>query len=433
MDIPLERQVGYASGNFGKSLVWTSLDYFVLFYMTEVAGISAVWAGSIILISLLWDASINPFIGYWIDRRAASGLDYRPFLRWAPVATAFAFVALFWLPSASSATTVLYLFIAMMIFRSAYALLDVPHNALLAQMPLGEKMRMRLAGMRFFFSSLGGLLLATLVAPQFAQINRAEIGYSLAEMAAIAGGILCVTVWQSLQPARQAIFERRSAIETLDPRRFVISIIGNRTAVLYLATAAVFSISSPMFAKLLPYLLQYVLKEPAALPMLLGALTLGQMLAMPVLTIVLERAPARFVGLCMLAGLALAFAAEFCFIASASHLLVIATFVIGFFLGGTIQIIWGLSGAVADCIANDSGLRVDAGLLAFLTFVQKAAIGLGAIIAGLALEFSGFQSGTVQTDSVLRMIEGLAILFPLAGVCATIGIFTGLSNKLYQK
>ena len=95
MDIPLKRQLGYASGNFGKSLLWTSLDYLLLFYMTEVVGIPAVWAGAIILVSLLWDASINPFIGYWIDRRAARGLDYRPFLRWAPVATALAFVALF--------------------------------------------------------------------------------------------------------------------------------------------------------------------------------------------------------------------------------------------------------------------------------------------------------------------------------------------------
>ena len=433
MEIPIKHQLGYASGNFGKSLLWTSLDYLLLFYMTEVAGIPAAWAGGIILVSLLWDASINPFIGYWIDRRAASGLDYRPFLRWAPVATAFAFVALFWLPSKAPTPNAAYLFIAMMIFRSAYALLDVPHNALLAHMPLGGKMRMRLAGMRFFFSSLGGLVVAILVAPQFADSGDAEIGSSLAGMAAVAGVILCVTVWQSLHPARQAITERGYATETLDPRRFVASILGNRAAMLYLGMAAVFALSAPLYAKMLPYLLQYVREEPAVLPTLLGALTFGQMLAMPVLTAVLERVVARVVGLFTLTGLVLAMAAEFWFITSAFHLLVTATFAIGFFLGGTIQIVWGLSGEVADCIADDSGVRVDAGLLAFLTFVQKAAIGVGAIIAGMALEFSGFESRAVQPDSALRMIEAVAILFPLAGACVAIGIFTRLGKRLSQK
>ncbi len=85
------------------------------------------------------------------DCRAAVGLDYRPFLRWAPVATAFAFVALFWLSAVAPALDLLYLFIAMMIFRTAYTLLDVPHSALLPHMPLGGKMRMHLASMRYFF------------------------------------------------------------------------------------------------------------------------------------------------------------------------------------------------------------------------------------------------------------------------------------------
>jgi glycoside/pentoside/hexuronide:cation symporter, GPH family len=433
MEIPLQRQIGYASGNLGKSLLWTSLDYFLLFYMTEVAGIPSAWAGGIILVTLLWDASISPFIGYWIDRRAARGLDYRPFIRLAPVATALAFVGLFWLPSHAPKLNAAYLFIALMIFRSAYALLDVPHNALLTQMPLGSKMRMRLAGMRFFFSSFGGLVIATLVAPQFSAINHTSIGSSLIAMAVIAGAILCVTVWQSLQPAKQAITERGTSVATVNPRRFLASILGNRTAMLYLVMAAVFAVSTPLYAKLLPYLLQYVRQEPAVLPTLLVALTVGQMGAMPIWTALLERAPPRILGLYTLTGLASSLAAQFWLVESAIHFLILASFVIGFFLGGTIQIIWGLSGEVADCIVQDSGIRVDAGLLAFLTFVQKAAIGVGAIVAGMSLELAGFKSGALQSASVLAMIETLAVLFPFVGVCATAGIFVILSKHLNQK
>ena len=52
MEFQLQRQLGYASGNLGKSLMWTSLDYLLLFYLTEVAGIPVGWAGAIVLLSL---------------------------------------------------------------------------------------------------------------------------------------------------------------------------------------------------------------------------------------------------------------------------------------------------------------------------------------------------------------------------------------------
>ncbi|MBC2663502.1 MFS transporter [Novosphingobium flavum] len=433
MEFQLQRQLGYASGNFGKSLMWTSLDYLQLFYLTEVAGIPVGWAGAIILLSLLWDGAINPFIGYWIDRRASAGLDYRPFLRWAPVASGIGFVALFWLPSEQAATNAAYLLVAMLGFRTAYALLDVPHNALLAHMPVTSAMRMRLAGMRFFFSSLGGLIVATLVAPQFVKTDPASVGGSLLMMAAIAAVLLCLTIWLSLGPSRLAMAERGLGHEAINPAKFLKAILRNKTAVLYLALAAIFAATTPLFAKILPYLLQYVRREPDLLPILLASLTIGQLIAMPIWTCLLVRVKSLAIGLITLVGLASTFVLTFWLKQSPLAIIVLATWLLGFFLGGAIQIIWGLAGDVADRIAEEARIRVDGGLLAFLTLVQKAAIGLGAVVAGFALEASSFKTGAMQGLPALRIIEVLSLFVPAGGAIAAAILFWRLSRALNQK
>ncbi len=433
MEFQLQRQLGYASGNFGKSLMWTSLDYLLLFYLTEVAGVPVGWAGAIILLSLLWDAAINPLIGYWIDRRASVGQDYRPFLRWAPVASGIGFVALFWLPSDQTAINAAYLFAAMLGFRTAYALLDVPHNALLAHMPVTSAMRMRLAGMRYFFSSLGGLIVATQVAPQFVRADSSSVRESLMNMAVVAAVILCLTVWQSLRPSRIAMAERGLGQEALRPGKFLRAILHNRTAILYLALAGLFAATTPLFAKILPYWLQYVRQEPNQLPALLATLTIGQLVAMPVWTMLLARAKSHSIGLITFSGLALTLLVSFWLKDSSFALIVLATGAVGFFLSGAIQIIWGLAGEVADQIAGQARIRVDGGLLAFLTLVQKAAIGLGAVIAGFALEVSGFKSGATQGLTAIWMIEVLSLLVPAGGAIAAAFLFLRLSKALNQK
>ena len=88
---------------------------------------------------------------------------------------------------------------------------------------------------------------------------------------------------------------------------------------------------------------------------------------------------------------------------------------------------------VADQIAAQALVRVDGGLLAFLTLVQKAAIGLGAVFTGFALESSGFKSGRPQSLAAIQMIEALSLLVPAGGAIVAVFVFLRLSKALHQK
>lgn len=433
MDLAIGRQVGYTSGNIGKSLLWTSLDYLLLFYFTEVVGLHIAVAGWIILGSLLWDAALNPFIGYWIDRRASEGRDYRPFLRWAPLACGAGFVAIFWLPSEELDVNAIYLAVALFVFRTAYALLDVPHNALLAQLPVSPAIRMRLAGMRFFFSSLGGLIVATVVAPQFVTAESPHIQKSLLGMSAVAAVMLCVTIWQSLAPARQAIAERGVPTHQLSPTIYMRAIVHNRVALRYFALAALFATTAPLFPKLLPYYLKYVSGDATSLPGLLAAMTIGQLLALPLWTVLHSQLHVRTIGIFSFGGMAVMLVAQSISLMHHGLLPMLATALLGLFFAGAVQVIWGMSGEVADGIADQGNIRIDGGVLSFLTLVQKAALGLGAVAAGNVLEVSGFLPHIEQGEAALQMIWVLTLVVPAFGALLAAILYARLSQTLNQK
>ena len=418
--MPLRAQVLYASGNLGKSLLWTSLEYLLLFYLTDLVGLPPATAGLMILASLAWDGAINPLIGYWLDLRASQGRDYGPFLRCAPPAAALLFVAIFCQPFGPGDQAVIYLFVILFAFRTAYALLDVPHNGLLAFLPVDVSTRTNMAGLRYFFSSLGGLLIAVSAAPLVLQVADEDRITDLRFFAAFAGLLLCLTVWQSLGPARQASAERERCVTPVSPLRFLTAILKSPPAILYLGLAAVFASTTPLFGKMLPFLVRYVHNDSASIAEILAAMTVGQMLSMPVCTSLARRLGRLPVGaVCLLAIPVLLLCVRLEAQMLAGYFwLVSAAF--GFLLGGAIMIVWATSGDITNDISLRATIRTDAGLIAFLTLVQKAGIGIGAMLAGTLLANGGFQSGAPQSPEAQDVIETLGFVLPSIGavICA---------------
>lgn len=62
-------QLGYSVANLGKSVVWTSFESIMLFYMVSIAGFGPLMAGMLLAVSLLWDAAFDLAIARWTDYR----------------------------------------------------------------------------------------------------------------------------------------------------------------------------------------------------------------------------------------------------------------------------------------------------------------------------------------------------------------------------
>src|SRR5512136_1056656 len=67
--LTLGTKVRYGLADLGIALITSAMQFFLLFYYTDVAGINPALAGTALLVGkLTWDAVNDPLFGYLSDR-----------------------------------------------------------------------------------------------------------------------------------------------------------------------------------------------------------------------------------------------------------------------------------------------------------------------------------------------------------------------------
>lgn len=161
--IPFTTKTLYGTGSVASGVKDTAFNVFLLFFYTQVAGLSGVLAGLAIFIALLLDAISDPLIGLWSDRLKSAWGRRHPFLYFAAIPMGVTFYFLFNPPSGVEQN---YLFAWMLVFavlvRFFMTFYTVPSSALVAEMTSNYDERTILSGYRVFLGWVGGLTFATL-------------------------------------------------------------------------------------------------------------------------------------------------------------------------------------------------------------------------------------------------------------------------------
>jgi glycoside/pentoside/hexuronide:cation symporter, GPH family len=152
----LGTKVGYALGDFGLSVAYFAVGFFFLFYLTDVVGLSASIAGTVVLIGKLWDGVNDPLVGILSDRTRSRWGRKRVYLLYGALPFALSFALLWRLPlSASPAVTFALACGAILLFATAYSLVAVPYMALVPVMTRDYDERTELIGFRAMLSAVG--------------------------------------------------------------------------------------------------------------------------------------------------------------------------------------------------------------------------------------------------------------------------------------
>ncbi len=99
-----------------------------------------------------------------------------------------------------------------------------------------------------------------------------------------------------------------------------------------------------------------------------------------------------------------------------NELLYILAF-IGIGNGATGVLFWSMLPDTIEYGEWKSGIRTESSLYGFMTFAQKGAIAIAALILGIALTKIGFEPNQVQTEETLAGLKFLMSWIPLTGVC----------------
>ena len=158
-------KVGYGLGDMASNFYMGFFGLFLLYYYTDVFGLSPAAAATMLLVTKVVDAISDPVMGLLADRTSTRWGKYRPYLLLMAIPYAILGYLLFLGPELSTTGKLIYAYVTYTLVMLAYTAINVPYSALLAVIsPVAEE-RTKATQYRFVFASLGTLSVGALATP----------------------------------------------------------------------------------------------------------------------------------------------------------------------------------------------------------------------------------------------------------------------------
>lgn len=185
--ITLREKVGYGFGDMASSMFWKIFGMYLLFFYTKVFGISPAAAGTMFLVTRVWDSLNDPMMGVIADRTHSRWGKYRPYLLWFAIPFAVMGVVTFYTPNVGETGKLVYAYVTYTLMMMVYTVVNVPYASLLGVMSGNPKERNTLSSYRMFFAFIGSFITFMLLQPMvdlFAGVFNSDSVSTLASEAA---------------------------------------------------------------------------------------------------------------------------------------------------------------------------------------------------------------------------------------------------------
>jgi Na+/melibiose symporter-like transporter len=401
----------FASGDFACNLYWQSVALYLLFYYTDVVRLAPEAAGLVYLAGSIWDGLAGLVVGLVADRRGRRGLA--AYLLFGALPLALSFLLLYWAPPLAGTPLLWVVLASHLLFRSLYALVNIPYAALSAQVAPTSAGRARIAGLRMIF----GAAAAALVATGTQAIGRAVSGRPDGAIGFLAAAGLFSAIATAMLLLVGRWFGRDApgaGLPDPPPFRATLRSIGRNRAFLILNLAmfaAVVAIT--MVTKGTLYYFKYRIGDEGAAGGALALMGIAGVLFVPPWMAVTARWGGKVQWLASIAAgsaMLAAFGATEPTTASGMTLILIGfqASITGISFG-----FWAMLPDTVDYGEEASGVRVQVLLFGLAALVQKIAFGLAAALVGLLLQLSGYVANVRQAAETLTSLGRAMTLVPL--------------------
>ena len=424
-------RIGYCSGELAENLIYQTVSIWLLFYYTNVYGLSPSVTAVMFLVVRIIDVLWDPFVGTFVDKAYPRWGKYRSWLIIGGIPLAGAAVLCFWNGFNSS---LLYAYASYILLSMCFTLTCVPYGALGDSLTRDVNQLTILTSVRMLFANFAGLLIKTLpiiiavFAPKVLNPETGEMQavYDTPEASsawlitmsifAIAGlGLLFFCFSQT----REKIVMSAKQSASISMKDMWHELTGNRPmrilSAFFVITFATMSISNATDS----YFLTYVAKATpfrTSLFMWLG--TIPAFIFIPLVPMIKRRTgKAKLFYLSIgiaIVGMVMMFAlSAIPAMRSQFTLLCVSQFIKSSGIIVATGYMWALVPEVVTFGEYLTGRRVAAIVTALICIFMKAGIAIGGVIPGLVLDFVGFLPGnSAQTSFAVQGIIWLVTVIP---------------------
>jgi GPH family glycoside/pentoside/hexuronide:cation symporter len=429
LKLSVKEKIGYSLGDTASHFVWDMVGFWLLFFYTDVYGISAAAAGTIMLIARFWDMAIDPVIGIVSDRTNTRWGKFRPYILFGAIPYAVLAILTFTTPNFGEFGKIVYAGATYVLLMTAYAFINLPYSALGAVMTDDTYERAGLNTYRFIAGFTGQFIvtgLALTLAEFFGGGDKAQgfqyTVFLFAGLSLIFFFITFKTTKERVQPPKEQVNSLKEDVKNLFQNKawIILALVG-------IISFIMFAMQNAAIA----YYFKYYLGRENNVQWFNVIGTVALIVALPLSKPLAKRFGNKnvFIGSSLISGVFFILI----YIAGINDLITIYVFNIlaKMAYAPAVPLLWTMIADSADYGEWTTGRRATGLYFSAAVFAQKAGWGIGAAIAGWILAISGFIPNVLQNDTAITGIKLLVSVIPgvLYMSCALFMIFYKIDAK----
>lgn len=422
----------YALGDTASNFFFQFFSIFIIYYYTDVYGLSPAAVTTMLLTVKLWDWITDPIMGIIADRTNTRWGKFRPYLLWMAVPYGALGYLMFINPDLEEEGKLIFAYVTYILMMTVYTAINVPYGALMGVMTTSSRERLTLGTYRFVGAFSAAIVLGMSVRPLVRILGGEDEMLGFQYTMAIFAVLSVLLFLQTFRGTR----------ERVSPPPNQDSHIGKDLRILFknnawrvMVVAGVFTLASVAIrgGATVYFFKYYMLDDNAAFIWIwdrtsffitVGAIVfvIGVIAGRFLSNIYDKRSLMLFLTLSNAVIMGLMF-----YIPSENYWTMLAVNALASLLAGpTPALVWAMYGDVADFGEWKYNRRTTALVFSAAQFAQKLGLTIGGVLPTAVLAYVGYEANIAQSEEALMGIRLIFTWLP-----ALFAIIAGLSFLFY--
>lgn len=426
--IGTREKICYGFGDFASNLSFGFVSLFLLYFYTNIYGISAAQASLIFVIARVTDAAFNIFIGYAVDKTRSRYGKLRPWLLYGSIPLGLLTVLCFL--TVEGDFKFLYALLSYTLYCLAYTAVNTPYSALTNRMTQHEGSRASLSVYRFVLAIFGYLLVSTTADALISRFTDNHMGYvfvvSCFALLATFFFLACFATTKE-----RVTGDDGQAAPTL---KEMLAAVSSNTPLIHLSAYTVFVyIGYTVWMAIAIYFIKYIIRDENFTAQFFAI----QSAAYIVGTVVTEKLISRMGKkntslLAMMIGI-VGLLVQYFIAGDNIWLIMGGVCLYSITLGMGFVTMWSMIADTVEYAEWKHGVRTEGAIYGFFNFITKIAMAIGGGCAGWVLDYFDYNAASISPNA-LKGINIMMTLFPatMFVLAAVFIIFYSLDEKTYR-